>query len=422
MTPRQAAGLAVILAATTLIFLSAGLGDAYIAADDFQWLGGGHTFTWARLQYVTGGDRFYRPMADLWFAGATRACGFSLPCHHTLLLGIHLVNITLIYLLGAWLFASTRTVWLATLLFAFNPAYTHAVVWLSAITGVLCAFGFVGSLTALARSWRIGRAGQRHALELVAVMLFAVAAFSHEAAITLPAVAAAMWFLFGPPDRTRPVPLFGSIVVVLAFVAATVMANRNNALFEQSGYALGPHMFDHALDYIASLYVGPSTTSAHIAIVGALLGLLFINRTTAFGVIWLVVTMAPYLPFTAGNTSRYAYLPAIGFSVAAAGAIVAAVDRLRQSSRVPSRAADLVYAIAVLFVVVRFAPFAHASIRGHVRAFEEWRGWTRTLANGAEVRDGFLRLRAPDDPAVDRMYVEPMVRWELRDYTTPLSR
>lgn len=422
MTRRCAAAVAAVLAATTIVYLSAGVTRAYIAADDFQWLSGGHTFTWSRLAYVTGGDRFYRPMADLWFAVTAASCGFSLWCHHALLLVVHLVNIGLVFVLTRSLSASLRIAFLATTLFALNPAYTQAAVWLSAITGVLCAFGYLGSLTMLASSWGAQSGSARRRRELAAVALFTLAVFSHEAAVTLPLVAVIMWWLFGPADfRSRRVSIAGAAIVMLGFAGATLLANRRNALFAESGYRIGAHMLDHAFDYIASLYVGPSTPAAHIAIVAALIAGLTLNPRTRFGVLWLLITMLPYLPFTAGNTSRYAYLPAIGFSFAVAAAIVVGIDRLGRSRRAPQAAPVLVFAAALLFIVIRFAPFAHASVRGHVRSFEEWRAWAQSLAAAVSERDGALHLPPRTDVPVDKMYVEPMIRWERRDYRTIIA-
>jgi hypothetical protein len=197
------------------------------------------------------------------------------------------------------------------------------------------------------------------------------------------------------------------------------MANRRNALFAESGYRVGLHSLDHALDYVASLYVGPSSSLAHVFIMAALIALVLINRTTRFGVLWLLIAMLPYLPFTAGNTSRYAYLPAIGFACAVAGALVAGADRLR---RVSVWAPVVAYSLAAIFIAVRFGPFASASVRGHVRSFEEWRTWAQQIAGTAEVRDGTIRIADPDYPFLDHMYLIPIVQWELRDYRTPVRR
>jgi hypothetical protein len=162
--------------------------------------------------------------------------------------------------------------------------------------------------------------------------------------------------------------------------------------------------------------VGPSSSVAHVLIVTALIALLIVNRTTRFGVLWMLIAMLPYLPFTAGNTSRYAYLPAIGFACAIAGALVAGADRLRRLPRLSAWAPTLAYGLAVIFITVRFGPFAYASARGQVRSFEEWRIKARQIAGTAEVRDGTIHVADPDDPLIDRMYLEPIVRWERQDY------
>jgi hypothetical protein len=130
----------------------------------------------------------------------------------------------------------------------------------------------------------------------------------------------------------------------------------------------------------------------------------------------MLIAMLPYLPFTTGNTSRYAYLPAIGFSWAVAAAIVAGVERLRRVRRAPGWAPAATYAIACAFVIARFGPFAYESVRGHVRSFEEWRTRAERLATTVDVHDGTLRVADPGDPLIDSMYVEPIVRWERRDY------
>jgi hypothetical protein len=154
----------------------------------------------------------------------------------------------------------------------------------------------------------------------------------------------------------------------------------------------------------------------------ALIALIWISRTTRFGALWLLITMLPYLPFTAGNTSRYAYLPAIGFSFAVSAAIVAGVERLRRAPRAPAWASAATYAIACAFVIARFGPFAYESVRGHVQSFEAWRIGAERLAATAELQDGTVHVGDPGDALIDSMYVEPIVQWRRRDYRTPVRR
>ena len=76
------------------------------------------------------------------------------------------------------------------------------------------------------------------------------------------------------------------------------------------------------------------------------------------------------------------------------------------------------YGVAALFVAIRFGPFAHASVRGHVRAFEEWRVKARALGEHARREGTVIHLKDPALDGVAPMYVEPMFRWEERDYET----
>jgi hypothetical protein len=105
----------------------------------FQWLLGERAFAWTPLLHPGLRQHFYRPVVELWFAGAVGACGQSSGCYHALSLGLHAVNSTRVYGLGrAW--TRRRDFALAgALFFAVQPAYVQAVVWVSAATGLLAA-------------------------------------------------------------------------------------------------------------------------------------------------------------------------------------------------------------------------------------------------------------------------------------------
>ena len=249
--------LVVVLSATAAIYLAAGVGRAYFVADDFQWLAGGHTFTPARLVDQVAGDHFYRPAVDVWFAAAAEACGFSGPCYHAASLSLHLLNVALVFLLALSLFTDVRIAFLGALLFALEPGYTQAVVWVSAATALLMTTCYVGSLLAQVLSWT-EQGARRTAYEIIATLLFVGALFSHEAAITLPVVSWIMWREFGPEPLLGRRVLAGALTAGVAlFAVMTVLANHRNAVFTESRYAIGVHAIQHALDYFVALYVGP---------------------------------------------------------------------------------------------------------------------------------------------------------------------
>ena len=416
---RFAVPLALLLAVSAGTYLYAGVGRAYLAADDFQWLLYGHTFSWRQLVSQLAGNRFYRPAIDLWFAVSARACGFNVACYHAGNLGLHLVTVTLVFGLAVTLLDDLRIACLAALFFALEPGYTQAVVWVSGVTGLLMTACYLGSLVAQARSWRQSGA-RRLAYEAAAAALFLVALLSHEAAITLPVTSWILWRQFGPAPLIGRRFLAASIAAsVLLFGVLTALANHRNAVFTESEYALGTHAFRHGFDYAVSLYVGPPSGPAYVAVAIALALLLAATPATRFGALWLVISLLPYLGFTWSNVSRYLYLPSIGFAWALAAALVQMADWLARRPHAPAFriAAPTMLAALALFVAVRFARFDVPSIRSQVAWTESWRAYVDALVRStAPPAAGVIHVTAPPTDIVDPMYIAPLVQWVYRDY------
>ncbi len=417
--------LILLLAATAAAYLSAGVTRAYLAADDFQWLEGGFLFHWSRIFDQIAGDHFYRPVIDVWFGGATLACGASTACYHVLNLGLHLLNVALVFSLALLLLDDLFVASLGALMFALQPGYTQAIVWISAVTAVLMTTFYVTSLVVQAMSWR-ANGTRRAAYELLAVAAFIAAIFSHEAAMTLPLVSWIMWWLFAPKRfETRRVMAGGLAAGVALFAAMTVLANHRNAVFTESRYTVGAHMIQHALDYLVALYVGPGWWLSYATAFVVVLVLLAGTRGTRFGAAWLVISMVPYLGFTAGNVSRYLYLPSIGFSLGIAAAVAAGGGWLSRRYPTSRQAALAGMFLVALFITVRYARFDVASIRSQVKYLEPWRTFANTLAaNAHPAAAGALHVAlapgalegAATDAKIDEMYVDPIARWVYQDY------
>jgi hypothetical protein len=431
---RSAVWLILLLAATAAAYVSAGVTRAYLAADDFQWLEGGFLFHWSRIFNQIAGDHFYRPVIDVWFGGATLACGSSTACYHLLNLGLHFLNVALVFSLALLLFDDLFVASLGALMFALQPGYTQAIVWISAVTAVLMTTFYVTSLVFQAMSWR-ANGTRRVAYELLAVAAFIAAIFSHEAAMTLPVVSWIMWRLFAPKRlETRRVMAGGLAAGVALFAATTVLANHRNAVFTESRYALGAHMLRHALDYLVALYVGPGWWLSYTVAVAVVLLLLAATRATRFGAAWLIISMMPYLGFTAGNVSRYLYLPSIGFSLGIAAAVAAAGGWLSRrdvasgASGVSPASRRMVQGgmlVVALFITVRYARFDVASVRSQVKYLEPWRTFADALAaNTHHAAAGSLHVALPPgtledkaaDVKIDEMYVVPIAKWVYQDY------
>ena len=419
--------LAGVLLLSAAIYLRAGIAGAFLAADDFQWLAGGQRVDWGHLLHASSRDHFYRPVVEAWFALTVAACGYETACYHMANVTVHLLNVALVFSLGLALFKDLRVAFLAALIFAIEPGSTQAVVWVSAVTGLLATMFCLASLLAQVLSWTTRTRVRRLTCDFCAVALFAAALFAHEAASTLPVVAWIMWRQFGPGGLgRRPVLLLGAILALGTFAVATALANSRNYVFTQGHYAFGLHAVRHAFDYFVALYVGPGWWLAYAACAAALVVLLVMTPITRFGALWLLVTLLPYMWFTWGNASRYLYLPAIGFGWAVAGAVAAICDYVtgdvtRYIPRIGGgrrAAANTAFVLMALFVAIRFGRFNAAAIRGQVESMEHWRTYASRLvaAESPHPAEGSVRVVAAPDASVDRVYIEPMVRWMNRDY------
>lgn len=416
------AALCSLVVFSFVLYTRAGLNHAYLAEDDFQWLAAGHMFSGLRSLPRPVGDGFYRPIVTVWFAGVVTACGVNTGCYHIASFVVHLLNISLVFWLAISLSRDIRIAFLATLLFALEPAYTQAVVWVSAATELLSTCFFLASLQAQVISWR-GPTLVRPRWEVLAALFFGLALFCHEATVMLPIVAWLMWRLFGPESMVRrPVLISGLGMCFGVFGLVTMAANYRNPLIVGKTYRLGLHMIQHGLEYVVGLYVGPPGALAFAVCAVAIALLLMVRPLTRFGAQWLLITLLPYVGFTWPNVSRYSYLPSIGFSLAVGAAIVAGCDwfAARFSSRRPaigSTVKHATYLLAALFIAIRFGQFDAASVRSQVKWTEEWRARADNLVRDAQFTQArSVTIAAPNRHGVDPMYIEPLLRWVRQDY------
>ena len=404
-----AASLALaILAAgvAAAIYLFAGTLSAFLIADDFQWLFGADTFSWSTL---TPGSRnhFFRPTTSLWFAGAATVCGTSAPCFHGLNVGVHALNVALLFGLVRLLGHPRLIAFAAAVTFGVMPAFVPAVMWVSAVTGLLAACGVTLALCLQVASWR--RPQLARFFDVAAVVVFAVAVFAHEGAAMLPALS---WLVhrMAPAGRRWRTLGIGFAIVLAGFAWAAVTANRDNYVFRDGHYAPGVHMLQSALDYVVSIWVGPHVLWAYILSIPLLIALAVSHRLARFGVLWVLITLIPFVGFTWGNVGRYSYLPSMGFAVALAGALAAAL------TRVSSRGARVAMVLLAVVVVMRFATFTYKGARGDLTNFEPTRVYLQELQNrGVRPVNGVVEVPRPASPLVDPQYLEPMLRWLYRD-------
>ncbi|MCA1563326.1 MAG: hypothetical protein LC804_24760 [Acidobacteria bacterium] len=389
------------------LYLAAGVTGGFLAAEDFQWL------TTARDQppdhLFAFAGHFYRPVVRLWFAGAVRVCGDSTACYHLLNVAIHAVNGLLLFAVTKALTPRPAVAALATASFLVAPGYVETVVWIACLPELLATALFLTTALLVLQVWNRPNAARWWIAAATAML----AVFAHESAVTVLAVLPLVGWITRRhlPENLRRVAV-PFLLAVLIFLTTAIVSNRSNPVFTESHYRPGAHMIIHALDYMVSMYVGPHIWPAYVFAVLSVGAIITAGPTLArAGVIWMLLTMVPYLGFTWGNVSRYQYLPTIGFAWIVAGLIAALHDRLAVRWATPARVG---VSLLSAFIIVRFAIFTAKGVKERLDWMEAYRTYAHAISRDSRPADGVtLLVPTPQDPRVEADYIQPMLRWTL---------
>jgi hypothetical protein len=394
-----------------LLYLFHGTSRGFFAADDFQWLTGARDGSWADILAIGDGARFYRPVVRLWFVGAVSVCGPSSSCYHLIHLALHALNGLLLFALTFLVSRDRFTSAAATLIFMVMPGYVEAVLWVCAATEVLSATFILltAILTLLAADTR------RPCLWWMSATCAALAVFAHESGVAALLLVPCLLVLTGRRHVLHARRLWPFAAVGGIFALAVALANWRNPLLTAGDYRPGPHMIRHAFDYVASLYVGPRAAVGYLTSLAAMIAVAALGAAPArVGLMWMFVTMLPFLGFLSGVTSRYQYAPAMGFALVVAALFTALLSALGR--RAGRRAAAGVVALCMVFTVGRFAGFTGEAIRDRLAWFDAYRAYADAFRSEhpALPEDGRVTAPAPQHPNVMPEYIQPMLRWIYR--------
>ncbi len=421
---RNLVAILAIVAAVFIVYRD--VHSAYFFEDDFQWLAGTLTYDPSSLLDVFGLGRrhFYRPVIELYFWTATPLFGGSPRLFHLASVVLHAANGVLLFFLARTLSASDRFAVTAGILFVVLPGHVDAVAWVGALAEPVGAFFGVSSLLALL-AYRRSRRGRHLA---VSVGAFVLALLTHESSVVfLPLLVLTDWV---SDDRRPLIPrsraawvaiirLFSPYLAAVALYAIPdLTVNRQIYLVSESHYRIGFHAIRNGLDYFVWLYVGKRNLASYVVIVCAIaLILAHGTRRARFAICWMLVALLPFVFFTWGNTSRYLYLPAMGFAILLAEGVTA-LDRLM--ARWLGRRWRLVLTnLIVAALTVRFAVFASKTVKAFSNATEPYRAYGVGLrVSHPTLRSGSVILIEPEvDKALKQRYLEGLVQWEYRDPT-----
>jgi hypothetical protein len=258
-----------------------------------------------------------------------------------------------------------------------------------------------------------------HALSVAALLL---ALLTHESSVVfLALIVLADWaFCSGP--RTSAVRAYAPYVVVtIAYLAIDLQINSRNYVVTQGHYRIGRHVIVNALDYLAALYVGRGDIANRVLIAVGLVALMLRgSRRVVFATSWLVLALLPFVFFTWSNTSRYLYLPAMGFSMLLADGIMR-LDRFLASRTAPAVRTAIV-ALVVAAIAGRFTLFAVKNVQFFAQRAEDYRQYITLFRQTHGDLPRYSRI--PVDPRMSARhpheFLNALVRWEYQDATIEL--
>ena len=426
--------MAVLAISAAVLIVYRDVRFAYFFEDDFQWLASTLTYDPASLFDIFGAGRshVYRPVLELYFWTATPLFNGSPLLFHLANLALHAANGILLVFLAGRLSANYRFALTSALLFVVLPGYVDAVAWVGALGEPVGAFFGVSSMLAMLEYRRSGRRLHR----VLSVAAFALALLTHESSVVFfPLLVLTDWAVDDPGSelvegRRSLIPrsrgewaaalrTFGPYLAVLGLYAIPELTvTRQSYMVSESHYRPGFHAVRNALDYIVWLYVGKRNLLSYVAIVAAL-GLILVRgtRRARFAVCWIFVALLPFVFFTWGNTSRYLYLPGMGFAILLAEG-VAWLDRF-MARWLGARWRLVVTSLVVAAVAIRFAVFASKTVKAFSNATEPYREY------GADLRathptlpaGAVITIEPAQDEKLKQRYLEGLVQWEYRDPT-----
>lgn len=371
----KVSGAAAVIAAVGIVYQQAAL--SYFFNDDFQWLQRAREFRLIDLFDLARYDHFYRPVIEIYFSLGRRLFGCAARPFHVASVAIHLINTLLLFEFAASLSRRRVFAFLTAVFFAVQPAYVEAVAWVAAITDLLPATWYL--LTLWMHLLFLERGGAR--LRAASIGAFTLCLLTHESSATLlPMLVALEWSVASegrlPATRRSAadrIARYAPFVALLAgYLAIEYVVNSRSYLIREGHYAFGWHAVSHIFQYIVSLFVGIRTTATYVAIAAVTAMLLWRGTPRIrFFVAWIYVTLAPASFFTWGNASRYMYLPAAGFALLLAAAIVALEQMAK--TRTNPRAARAVAVVVAATLAIRYAVFAKREadlFRGRTRPYE----------------------------------------------------
>ena len=421
---RQGLAAAALVGIALALYLPAT--SAWFFQDDLQWLAGTLTFEPRSLLDLNAHQHFYRPVISMYFWAATPLFGGSPVLFHWANNLLHAANGLLVLLLAGRLGLKPFFSFFAAVIFVSIPAHIEATAWVSALAepvttffGIISVYAWLRVAPAASGAWKV-----------LSVAAFCLALMTHESAVVLlPLLMLADWAFVQTPESTgwrgwpgRAACFTPHIAALGIYLLADLWVNSRSYLVEEGHYRLGLHAIPNTFAYVVTLYAGEQNLQSFI-MVGVVLAALLVKGTprVIFATAWLLLSILPFSFFTWSNTSRYAYMPAVGMGLLMAEGLAWIEARMR--GRLPDTVRLGLTGVLALFLSVRFMLFAAENISHFREGTERYRQFAVAIREQHEAPPaaGVVWVDARTVEALHFRYLEALVQWEFKDPTLKLS-
>ena len=356
----------------------------------------------------------YRPLSTVVFFWMMKhAFGHDPFAYHAVVMGFHVLNVSLVYLIAWKIFGSVRSGIATAMVYAAAPGHALAVYWIALFTMTGTASLYLAAIAC----WL--SAGMRYRMT-VTFVLFLLGILSAEHAVTLPAVLTGISIvLLGHDWRGVVRQLIPFWLVAGAYAAAKLLYVRYATNPQVSGYevAFEPARIVEQLGFYAGFanpilysrdpYPGFPAVVGTILLVATTVGAgMFASgrhvsrnfRVALFGLGLFLVALAPVLVLPQHTQPYYVGIAGSGLAMAMV-AIAKAFDRGRD------RLALLVCAVVLCFHAFSSRAAMNASVpfRYLHNASEKSAAWIHTIwsRSGGSAEKEFV---IPEDAITTRLF------------------
>jgi Flp pilus assembly protein TadD len=271
----------------------------------------------------------YRPLSDSSFAVEYRIWGMNPVGYHVTNTFIHIFNTLMLFILLQQFFHSQRTSFIASLLFAWHPIHTEAVIWIKGRDDLLVTSFYLLALIWHLRGKRIG-----------SLSAFILALLSKEMALTIPIVLPMIDLVKRERPTVKRYLPYAFIAVLYLLARYAILGQVAQTSYWGGGIVQTLYTMSRVTVYYIKLLLFPLNLcldylgypvskglldpyvipSLIILLLLSALGLyrLFRKRDViGFSILWFFVTLIPVsniIPLKILLAERFLYLPSVGLA------------------------------------------------------------------------------------------------------------